>query len=127
MWCYALGRFAIRDLWYQSADKLPEYLGDLGRDYLLSAVRIYSPASRRWEIAWIANGLGQTPGQDFGTFHARMEDGRLVMTSAAAEGNPQRIVFSDFSADSFRWTSEFSSDGGETWNEIMRVRATRYR
>ncbi len=126
VWRYALGGFAVRDLWFQAADQLPVYLGDLGRDYLLSGTRIYSPASSRWEIAWTANGLAQTPGQDFGTFHATWEDDRIVMTSPAG-GNPQRVIFSDFTPDSFLWTSEFSPDGGETWMEFMRVRATRYR
>jgi hypothetical protein len=83
--------------------------------------------SSRWEIAWSANGLGQAPGQDFGTFHATMRDGRLIMTAPGAGANPQRVVFSDFSPSSFLWTSEFSQDGGETWIEVMRVRATRYR
>jgi len=126
VWRYALDGFAVQDLWFQAADQLPEYLGPLGRNYLLSGLRFYSPSSQRWEIAWVANGLGQTPGNDFGTFEGRMIDGRLVMTSPAA-ANPQRIVFSDFAPDAFLWTSEFSQDGGQTWIAVMRVRAHRYR
>ena len=126
-WRYALGGFAVQDLWFQAADQLPAYLGDLGRDYLLSGTRIYSPASGRWDIAWTANGLASTPGQDFGTFQATWEDDRLIMTSPAEAPMPQRVIFSDFAPDSFLWTSEFSQDGGTTWIEVMRVRATRYR
>jgi hypothetical protein len=126
VWRYALGGFAVRDLWYQAAGELPAYLGELGRDYLLSSTRIFSPVSSRWEIAWTANGLGRAPGQDFGTFHATWEEGRIVMTSPGG-GTPQRIIFSDFTPDSFLWTSEFSQDEGESWIEVMRVRATRYR
>jgi hypothetical protein len=70
VWRYALGGFATQESWFQSADRLPFHLGDLGRDYLLSGTRIHSPASSRWEIAWTANGPAQTPGADFGTFHA---------------------------------------------------------
>ncbi|MBT8335641.1 MAG: hypothetical protein KJO11_03490 [Gemmatimonadetes bacterium] len=125
-WRYALGGFAVRDLWFQAADQLPAYLGNLGRDYLLSGTRIYSPASNRWEIAWIANGLSQAPGQDFGIFQATWEDDRIVMTSPEG-ASPQRVTFSDFTPDSFLWTSEFSQDGGQSWIAVMRVRATRVR
>lgn len=125
-WRYSLGGFQLQDLWYQAADQLPEYLGDLGRDYLLSGTRIYSPASKRWQMAWTANGLGGAPGQDFGTFIATWEEDRIVMTSPT-DGNSQRIIFSDFTPDAFLWTSEFSQDRGETWVAAMRVRATRVR
>ena len=50
-WKYALDGFAVRDLWYQSADNLPPYMANLGRDYLLTANRIYDVASKssgRW-------------------------------------------------------------------------------
>lgn len=126
VWRYSLGGFQVQDLWYQAADQLPAYLGELGRDYLLSGTRIYSPASERWEVAWTANGLGSAPGQDFGTLHGVWQEDRLVMMSPDAD-MPQRVIFSDFRPDSFLWTSEFSQDGGETWLAGMRVRATRFR
>ena len=81
---------------------------------------------RDGDAAWTANGLGSAPGQDFGTFVATWENPRLVMTSPE-DNNPLRVVFSDFTPDSFLWTSEYSQDGGETWLAVTRVRATRYR
>ena len=36
------GRFAVSDLWYQSADNLPAYMTSLRRDYLLTA-RFFRP------------------------------------------------------------------------------------
>lgn len=127
VWRYALGGFAVQDLWYQAADRLPAYLGELGRDYLLSGFRSYDPEAERWHVAWTANGLGRTPGLDFGTMEGRREGERLVLRSPGDGENPQRIVFSEISDDGFLWESEFSQDGGKTWIVVMRVRAERYR
>ena len=67
-----------------------------------------------------------TPGLDVGTFEASSDDGRLVMTSpGSSEMGEQRVVFSEIDENSFLWESEFSSDGGETWQTVMRVKAKR--
>jgi hypothetical protein len=36
-----------------------------------------------------------------------------------------RVVFSDFTDDTFRWKSDYSRDEGKTWITVMRMRATR--
>lgn len=126
-WKYALGGYAVHDLWYQARDRLPDYLGDLGRDYLLSSRRVYDVRDERWKVAWMANGAGETPGKDFGTMEARAEEGRIVMTSEPGEHGVQRVVFSEIAGDSFRWASEYSQDDGETWTTVMRVTARRIR
>jgi hypothetical protein len=132
-WKYSIDGFAVQDLFCQSADRLPPYLGPLGRDYLLTAIRIYDARAGRWNVAWMANGAGATPGgagatpgADFGTFEATQDGERLVMTSREPSSmGDQRIVFSGFAEGSFLWESEFSSDGGQTWQTVMRVRARR--
>lgn len=125
-WKYALDGFAVRDLFYQSADNLPPYMAKLGRDYLLTASRIYDVASQRWQVAWMANGAGQAMGADFGTFTAVLEDGAIVMTSEPGAFGIQRVVFHDLGADSFRWKSEYSMDGGNSWRTVMRMLAHRH-
>lgn len=127
IWTYALGGYAVRDLWYQARDRLPDYLGDLGRDYLLTSTRIYDPRDERWKIAWTANGAGETPGKDFGTMEATESEGRIVLTSPPGEYGLQRVTFSEITPDSFRWASAYSQDDGGTWTTVMRVRARRYR
>lgn len=129
VWKYSLDGFALQDLWYQGADSLPSYLGNLGRSYQLTAIRIYEAASKKWKVAWMANGAGTTPGQDFGTFEAALDGDRIVMTSPPAPGayGLQRVVFSEIEAGSFLWTSEYSQDDGKTWNAVMRVKARRLR
>lgn len=129
VWKYAPGGFAVQDLWYQSANALPVYLEHLGHDYLLTALRIYDAGAGAWRVAWAANGGGKGPGDDFGTFEADEADGRIVMRSEVLSGDSmsQRIFFHSFEEDSFQWTSELSSDGGETWDAVMRVTARRAR
>ena len=123
VWKHAIDGFAVQDLFYQPKDALPPYMVSFGRDYLLTAMRIYDVRSKRWNVA---NGAGLTPGLDFGTFEASSDDGRLVMTSpGSSEMGKQRVVFSEITESSFLWESEFSSDGGDTWQTVMRVKATR--
>lgn len=129
VWKYAIDGFAVRDLWYQSADNLPVYMANLGRDYLLTANRIYDVTNKRWQVAWMANGTGQVMGADFGTFTAVLQDDGIVMTSPPGDDayGVQRVIFHDISDDSFAWKSEYSTDDGKTWNTVMRLRATRRR
>lgn len=123
IWRWVLGGFAIQDLWLHTEDQLPAYLGELGRSYQLTSLRAYDASARRWNTAWAANGGGHGPGQDFGTFVAIEEDGRVVMSSDSAVGR-QRVTFSGITRDSFEWRSELSNDG-ETWVTVMRVWARR--
>jgi hypothetical protein len=125
-WRYALGGYAVQDLWFQSEAELPEYLGALGRDYLLSSTRVFDVSSGTWKVAWYANGLGDTPGADFGTLEGQLAGSEIVMTAPPAAGAPaQRITFASITEDAFVWTSSFSQDGGATWQDVMRVRARR--
>ena len=59
---------------------------NFGRDYRLTSVRIFNVSEEKWQVAWLANGAGQSPGQDFGTFEARLEDGRIIMSGPPIEG-----------------------------------------
>ena len=99
--------FRVSDMWYQSADRLPSYMANLGRDYLLTANRLYDVANRKWRVAWMANGAGKVMGADYGTFSAELEGDEIVMRSAPGKGfGLQRVVFSEIGDDSFRWKSE---------------------
>ena len=53
VWKYSIDGFAVSDLWCQSADNLPAYMKNLGRDYLLTANRIYDVAGKKWQVAWM--------------------------------------------------------------------------
>ena len=49
------------------------------------------------------------------------------MLSPEEGGGRQRITFHEITDDSFRWLSEFTMDGGATWQAVMRVEARRLR
>jgi hypothetical protein len=122
-WKYVLDGFAIQDLWLHTEEHLPAYLGPLGRSYQLTTLRIWERGSSSWRVAWAANGAGKTPGMDFGTFVGRGDGDDVVMHGESAFGQ-QRVTFSKVTANSFVWTSEYSTDG-KTWTPVMRVRARR--
>ena len=126
-WKYAIGGFAVQDLWYQGADNLPAYMAQLGRDYLLTANRIFDVTTRQWQIAWMANGAGEAMGSDYGTFTAVYEDGEIVMSSPQDDRavGLQRVRFFDITPHSFEWQSEYSRDDGKNWLAVMRLHATR--
>ncbi len=126
VWKYGIDGFAVQDLWYQNEANLPRYMGNLGRDYLLTAMRVFDVRQGKWQVYWLANGGGKSPGEDFGTFTASLEEERLVMSGPPSDFGLQRVIFSDFTEDSFQWQSEFSRDKGETWTAVMRVRAKRH-
>lgn len=100
---------AIQDFW------LPPD-GNVGTN-----LRTYNAKTGSWEIAWAINTL---PG--FAHISARQDDdGNIVMHYVRPEPDPlRRITFSPPDARGWNWKLEFSSDGGETWTEVYRIRAT---
>ena len=48
-----------------------------------------------------------------------------MQESLTRDGRPERWVFSDVRADSFRWRAEESRDGGRSWAVTQRVVARR--
>lgn len=126
-WRYAIGGFAVQDLWYQGEENLPAYMAQLGRDYLLTANRIFDVTTGQWQIAWMANGAGEAMGADFGSFTAVYDDGEIVMSSPRDDRavGLQRVRFFNITPRSFEWQSEYSRDDGKTWVAVMRVHATR--
>jgi hypothetical protein len=61
---------------------------------------------------------------DLLTFVARKVGDEIVLEGRDAEGAPMRWIFSEITAQSFRWRRVVSEDGGETWrvHNEMRVR-----
>lgn len=101
---------AIQDFW------LPQG-GNVGTN-----LRTWNPETESWDIAWAANGL---PG--FAHITARQdENGNIVMHYVSPIPDPlRRITFYEPDDAGWNWTLELSTDGGETWFEVYRIRATR--
>ncbi len=87
-------------------------------------LRTYNTESASWDIAWTIKGM---PGPGFAHITAKaQQDGRIVMSYLSPVPDPlRRITFFPANADGWDWTLEISSDGGENWSEVYRIKASR--
>ena len=103
---------AIQDYWYPNG-------GGYGTN-----LRTYNPDTGKWEIVWAAqpqNGLMHISAQ-------ADDDGNIVMDILQPEQNPpRRIIFFEPDADGWSWVQQWSFNGGETWTDVYRIRATPFR
>ena len=100
---------AVQDFWMPNG-------GPVGTN-----LRTYNSETDSWDIAWAVNG---TPG--FAHITARQDDaGNIVMHyKSPIPDPPRRITFYPPDESGWNWTLEFSFDGGESWTEVYRIKAT---
>lgn len=100
---------AIQDFWMPNG-------GGYGTN-----LRTYNPDTGAWEIVWAAqslNGLMHIAAQ-------QADDGSIVMNILKPEQDPpRRIIFFAPDEDGWSWAQQWSLDGGETWFDVYRIRAT---
>lgn len=84
-------------------------------------LRTWNPETGSWDIAWAIKSL---PG--FAHIQAKQDDnGNIVMHYKSPLPDPlRRITFFPPDKTGWNWKLEFSTDGGETWFEVYRIRAT---
>ncbi len=101
---------AIQDFWMP-----PD--GSVGTN-----LRTWNPNTESWDIAWAVN---NAPG--FAHIQAEEDDaGNIVMHYKSPLPTPlRRITFFPPDATSWNWKMEFSTDDGDSWFEVYRIRATR--
>ena len=89
-------------------------------------LRTYNNDSQSWDIAWTIKGM---PAPGFSQISAKkQDDGRIVMHYVNPIPDPlRRITFFPATADSWDWTLELSTDGGENWFEAYKIQASRTR
>lgn len=100
---------AIQDFW------LPPD-GNVGTN-----LRTWNPQTESWDIAWTI-----TPMPGFAHIQARQDDnGNIVMHYKSPLPDPlRRITFFPPDEYGWNWKLEFSNDGGESWFEVYRIKAT---
>lgn len=84
-------------------------------------LRTYNPDTAAWEIVWAAQGAK-------GLMHIsaqRNDDGDIVMNVLQPVQNPpRRIIFFTPDDGGWSWVQQMSFDGGESWTDVYRIRAT---
>ena len=100
---------AVQDHWYPNN-------GGYGTN-----LRTYNANSDTWEIVWAAKAQ-----QGLMHITARQsDDGNIVMNVVSPEPpQPRRIIFFAPDDGGWDWAMQWSQDGGETWFDVYRIRAT---
>src|SRR5262245_27924289 len=85
-----------------------------------TTLRVWDPSIQAWRVTWInpvtgysSRLLGRRSGKD------------IVQVGAHPDGTPIRWIFSEITADSFRWTGESLNLDGKTWKLEGDFRARR--
>jgi hypothetical protein len=103
---------AIQDYWMPSA-------GGFGTN-----LRTYNPETASWEIVWAASKL-------HGLMHISAtlaDDGSIVMSiDKPVQDPPRRIIFFAPDESGWNWVQQWSFDGGASWTDVYRIRATPWR
>jgi len=102
---------AIQDFW------LPPD-GNVGTN-----LRTWNSDAEKWDIAWAIN---VAPG--FSHIEATQDEhGNIVMSYVSPIPSPlRRITFYPPDDNGWDWQLEFSTDGGETWFAVYKIRAMPY-
>jgi hypothetical protein len=87
-------------------------------------LRTYNKETASWDIAWTIKGM---PGPGFAHITAKKQaDGRIIMSYVAPVPDPlRRITFFPATADGWDWTLEMSTDSGENWFAVYKIKASR--
>lgn len=105
---------------------LEEWAGPFRSGYMNGfSLRAFDPAAERWVILLSWTGDGNST---FGRMRGSFRHGRGEFVAPETGPRRQRYTFSDALADSVRWDSARTTDGGRTWStdwimEFSRTRA----
>jgi hypothetical protein len=76
-----------------------------------STLRMWDPAIQAWRVRW-TNPVTARGNE----LIARWQGKDIVQLGTHPDGTPIRWIFSEITADSFRWTGESLQADGKTWN-----------
>ena len=101
---------AVQDVWIMP--QRSERTANLGRsrNRYGTTLRVWDASIQAWRVTWINPVTG---GRDELIGRARGQD--IVQVGTHANGTPIRWIFTEVTANSFRWTGEALQADGQTW------------
>ena len=99
---------AVQDVWIVPA-RPDRRWPPCARNLYGTTLRVYDPAADAWNVTWI-----NPPNGAYTRLVGRREGERIVQHGEDRDGL-NRWIFQEITPDSFRWTGELSTDGGQTW------------
>ena len=85
-----------------------------------ATLRFYDPSIQAWRSTWIGPVRHLVR-----PFIARQVGDEIVLEGSFAPNLTIRWIFSEVTADSFRWRNAESEDDGKTWRVVQRMAAAR--
>lgn len=101
---------AVQDVWIAPKRALRTKDITTVRNRYGSTIRTFDFNTKTWTIIWFNPVTGAKD-----TLTARKEGLDIVQMGTDSDGNIMKWVFTDITANSFRWYGERSSDNGQTW------------
>lgn len=113
---YAIqGGTAIRDEWKSNTSDAQQTPG------FGSQLRVYNPWNKTWSAAWLSS---RTRSLEF--YAGKETESEVSFVSQPnAKGRITRLIFSNIKEASFTWQMQWSTDAGESWTSVYKLRATR--
>jgi hypothetical protein len=108
---------AIQDVWIA-----PARADDPGAALRMygTTIRVYVPGRDEWEITWIDPNRRR-----FDRMRGRCVGDEIVQDARLDDGALSQWIFTDITANSFRWLSRRSEDDGRTWADVSEFRFER--
>jgi hypothetical protein len=116
---------AIQDVWMtppregSRSNEHPEPWGKFGNQYG-TTLRVCDPEIDAWHITYI-----EPYSSSRATLIGRPHQDEIFQEGSGSDGLLLRWIFSDISAEAFRWHAEVSRDEGVTWRKALEMLARR--
>ena len=111
---------AVQDVWiYPPRSERTVHLNKTTNTYG-ATLRVWDPSIQAWRVTWINPVTGNR-----NELVGRRSGKDIVQVGTHANGTPIRWIFTDITADSFRWTGEALDPDGKSWKHEAEFRARR--
>ena len=119
---------AIQDVWITPPRSGPnvgksERWGPFDNQYG-TTIRVYDPKLDAWHATWIDPCAGYRA-ELVGRVRGETRNAEIFQEGTGSDGMHLRWIYSEITADSFRWRAELSRDGATSWFKAIQLLAQR--